>query len=425
TRSEEVALNTFLVTREEYQTYTKTIPKKRPYYFEPAMQVRAVDAEKNEQDMVTIRIEEVIGNSIRPLLPYVFFEENTDTLPARYNRIASTETSNFTVNNLRKRNTLQIYHHVLNIIGKRLREYPNAVLTLTGCNTDMDAEHGNTQLSKRRAEAVRDYLQQAWQVDAKRLVIKAQNLPRVPSSAKSQDGIDENRRVEIASSVAEVLQNIVLLDTTLRTESVSSLRIYPSVKSSAGIAAWRIRGSVLDTITKSFQSSTDSLPAAIEWNVNEQLAQAIEHPQKIGITMELRDRKDSVSTVTASTPVQLITKRDRERIDNKYVDTYSLILYDFGTYTHTAAHEKMLKYIRVHSTPKSTMIITGHTDRSGSNDYNRMLSTKRAEFTAKALNVPMSNVTGYGEEQELYDNNLPEGRMYNRTVNITVETPVE
>ncbi|MFM8473481.1 MAG: hypothetical protein ACKOBV_08185 [Candidatus Kapaibacterium sp.] len=54
-----------------------------------------------------------------------------------------------------------------------------------------------------------------------------------------------------------------------------------------------------------------------------------------------------------------------------------------------------------------------------------MLSTKRAEYTAKALNVPLKNAKGFGKEQELYDNNYPEGRMYNRTVNIVVETPVE
>ena len=54
-----------------------------------------------------------------------------------------------------------------------------------------------------------------------------------------------------------------------------------------------------------------------------------------------------------------------------------------------------------------------------------MLSTRRAEYTAKALNLPFNTAKGYGKEQELYDSNLPEGRMYNRTVNIVVETPVE
>jgi outer membrane protein OmpA-like peptidoglycan-associated protein len=85
----------------------------------------------------------------------------------------------------------------------------------------------------------------------------------------------------------------------------------------------------------------------------------------------------------------------------------------------------MLKYIREHSKPTSTFVISGHADRSGGADYNMLLSTKRAEYTAKALNLPATTAKGYGKEQELYDNNLPEGRMYNRTVNIVVETPVE
>ena len=46
-------------------------------------------------------------------------------------------------------------------------------------------------------------------------------------------------------------------------------------------------------------------------------------------------------------------------------------------------------------------------------------------MTARALGIAGASVAGIGEQDPLYDNALPEGRFYNRTVDIVVETPVE
>ena len=71
------------------------------------------------------------------------------------------------------------------------------------------------------------------------------------------------------------------------------------------------------------------------------------------------------------------------------------------------------------------MEIVGYTDRLGEEQHNQELSAQRALSTARALGVPTSSASGAGESQLLFDNNLPEGRFYSRTVNVTIKTPVE
>ncbi|MBX7156727.1 MAG: OmpA family protein [Candidatus Kapaibacterium sp.] len=421
---EEVGYNTVLRTTERWFTTKKTLPEKRPHYLQPSITVKGLEADGFEKNVATVNIEEVVGYSIQPLLPYIFFAENSDTVPTRYVQLLPEQCQKFEVNNLRRSEALDIYHHVLNIIGRRMLENPTAVLTLTGCNQNTGTEMGSTDLSKRRAEAVRDYFVKNWNLDSKRIKIKSQNLPAVPSNKTSPDGMEENRRVEITCTHPDVMRNVILLDTILRTESISSLRFYPKVKTSSGIKDWSIHSVMSDSITKVLQGN-GTPSEQMDWNINNELKHAPHDMKEIAVRLTMRDKLDSSAQVQVALPVQMITKQDREKVNNKYVDKYSLILYEFGQYVHTPAHLAMIKYIREHSKPTSTFYITGHTDRSGSAEYNMQLSTKRAEYTAKALELPVTVSKGYGKEQELYDNNLPEGRMYNRTVNIVVETPVE
>ncbi len=420
----ESGYNTLTLLTEVWQSYVKTLPEKRPYCLETAMKLKASDQDGEEKDIVTVKIEEVVGNSIQPLLPYIFFDENSDVIPERYVQVPAQQTESFNVNALRKSSALEIYRQVLNIIGNRMRDNSKAVLTFTGCNQDLGPEKANTALSKARAERVRDYFEKVWGIDPARLKVKAQNLPAVPSSAKSQDGIDENRRVEISSNDPEILRNVVLLDTVLRAQHVSSLHFYPTVKSSVGVKDWSVHSVLNDSVFVAM--SGRSMPDKhLQWDINKDLSRGPRDLHDIRIRFDVHDKLDSLRRITQTFPVEMQTRQDRERVNDKYVDKYSLILYEFGSYTHTASHLALIKYIKEHSSPKSTYVITGHTDRSGSAEYNMMLSTKRADYTAKALNLPSSTAKGYGKEQELYDNNFPEGRMYNRTVNIVVETPVE
>lgn len=80
---------------------------------------------------------------------------------------------------------------------------------------------------------------------------------------------------------------------------------------------------------------------------------------------------------------------------------------------------------------KSTMIeVAGHTDSTGSDSYNQMLSQQRAQAVS---NVLMNNgvqpvridTVGYGETRPIASNNTAEGRQQNRRVELTLLPYVE
>ena len=75
--------------------------------------------------------------------------------------------------------------------------------------------------------------------------------------------------------------------------------------------------------------------------------------------------------------------------------------------------------------PDSTVIVTGHTDSTGSASYNQALSLRRADAVAAVLitsGVPASRVQGRGAgmSQPIASNESAAGRAQNRRVEITI-----
>ena len=79
---------------------------------------------------------------------------------------------------------------------------------------------------------------------------------------------------------------------------------------------------------------------------------------------------------------------------------------------------------------KTTLTIVGHTDNTGSNDYNQKLSERRAQavaefFDAKNVNPLRLAVSGKGETEPVASNRTEAGRELNRRVEIYVEPIVD
>jgi outer membrane protein OmpA-like peptidoglycan-associated protein len=73
----------------------------------------------------------------------------------------------------------------------------------------------------------------------------------------------------------------------------------------------------------------------------------------------------------------------------------------------------------------TNIIIEGHTDATGSEEYNQRLSERRAESVAHYLaelgvNPSRFNVYGYGESQPVATNETAAGRQQNRRVDLAV-----
>lgn len=75
--------------------------------------------------------------------------------------------------------------------------------------------------------------------------------------------------------------------------------------------------------------------------------------------------------------------------------------------------------------PKSNILIEGHTDSSGSEEYNMNLSRQRAQavtdyLVSQGIDSQRFTTKWYGEVQPRFDNGTPEGRTKNRRVELGI-----
>lgn len=126
------------------------------------VQASGVMADGSERPVPQLRVEEFLTSQLRPLLNYVFFDENASAMPERYVRMTPAQTRSFREENLRNLDVLPTYYQMLNVLGRRMQENPGATITLIGSNAGGGTEKGNLNLARDRAEGVRNYLRDTW-----------------------------------------------------------------------------------------------------------------------------------------------------------------------------------------------------------------------------------------------------------------------
>jgi outer membrane protein OmpA-like peptidoglycan-associated protein len=101
-----------------------------------------------------------------------------------------------------------------------------------------------------------------------------------------------------------------------------------------------------------------------------------------------------------------------------------MILFDFDNAEISAGNAEILRFIASRIKPESAVTITGYTDSRGADEYLRTLSLRRANAAKAALGRSDATTLGFGKDAVIYDNDLPEGRFYCRTVVIEAKTPI-
>ena len=117
-----------------------------------------------------------------------------------------------------------------------------------------------------------------------------------------------------------------------------------------------------------------------------------------------------------------------ERIGEGIKITFdSGILFNTDSYTLSEASKTNLSDLSktLQKYEDTNILIEGHTDNTGSDQHNKILSEQRATSVAdylKSYGVIGSRITtnGYGEMQPMADNNTAEGRQQNRRVDIAI-----
>jgi outer membrane protein OmpA-like peptidoglycan-associated protein len=375
--------------------------------------------------MSALSLTQTVVTETFPILPYVFFEEGSASLPGRYARIGESERAGFREDALPRR-SLDAYYQLLNIIGRRLDETAGARITLKG-TADAREEKvpgAANNLARARAQAVKDYLVESWGIDPGRIEVVTSDRPTHPSSTVYAEGWHENRRVEIAATRDDILRPV--LHRRFNEYTATPTTGVFAGASSGPIDAWEMRVMAGDEIV--WQSeATGAPPERFTWSLDDATIEKI--GQRVGTTDSLRCELTLVPTSGES--VTRVTSMPVTKTLQPYeVSRLSLIVFDFDRAEITEQNRRMVSsFVAGSIAPNSTATITGSTDRLGELDHNRQLSLARAESVRSLImterpTASITRVEGLGPSKLPYSNDVPEGRYYCRTVAVEVLTPI-
>jgi outer membrane protein OmpA-like peptidoglycan-associated protein len=376
-----------------------------------------------------VTIEELTIIDSSPLLNYIFFEAGQSTLPEHYHLLKTqAEAGGFDEKMLQ--DTMTKYYDVLNIIGKRLVENPEANVELVGCVSDKGEEKNNLTLSRARAESVKSYLQYIWNIDPGRLIVTARKLPEIPSTSRVQEGVVENQRVEIRSGSPAILDSIKSTYTFEVADS-NEITIQPNIKPGYDLKEWKIWVKGDETLLKSIEGQGNTIPDAsfdlVEYGLNKigafkTLSTGATLTDITGRTFETDVFKTNIKYITR-------VESKAQKLEYKVVEKYALILFDFDSSDIKERNKTVIDRVtaRIKELPDASVTILGQTDIIGTEDYNVALSIRRAQSVYQTvmdsgISSP-ERVTskGNGPHDPPYNNASPEGRSFNRTVIITIE----
>jgi outer membrane protein OmpA-like peptidoglycan-associated protein len=404
------------------EKYELRLPKKTEIDIELALEGINPDGTRDSEPKILI--EEIESSELFPILPYVFFEEGSaDITKSGLSLLTSKEAENFD-EELLPWEVMPIYSNVLNIIGYRMTKYPKAKIVVTGTNKNLGNEKDNLKLSEERAQAIRKYLVNIWNIEESRINTVNRNLPQAMANNDNYDGQSENQRAEISSKTYEIMKPLELAYIQ-KSITPPQIEMIPNVDSETPIKSWNFQIKQDDDEIRNI-SGKGNVENQI-WNIDQKPIPITETSLQVELTAI--DEAGTSKTVTKNIEIEQLTIREKryEMKDDKIIEKFSLILFDYNSADIKPEHSRVLDDIKSRISSNSTIEIAGYADRTGTPAINKELAAKRTSAIKNYLAVPDNRVTvnNVGSDQLLYDNSTPQGRSYCRTVVITIATPVQ
>lgn len=382
----------------------------------------------------TIPLKREVSETL-PLSNYIFFDEGSTTIPNRYVQLNANNASNFKEDQLQKAinsnmtgrsaRQLNVYHNILNIIGDRLRANPNSNINLSGASANGAAE------GTLFAEEIKQYWVSNFGINGNRIKTQGRTKPLIPSEqlggtkelALLREG---DRRVDITSASPELALEVgggmmkpVMIVSDLEAPLDSHL-IFNVGGASSLLKTYTITTKDENGITKTYgpyNRDKESVPG-----------KTILGDRNMGdYTITMNGTTKNGTAVSKEAKVHLMRQTDMGAKGYRYS-----ILFNFDKTKTIASYEKFLNESVVPLiSDGSTVIIHGHTDIIGNEDYNNNLSNDRAMEAQRILEKALKSAGktkvkfetfGFGEDltKAPFDNSTPEERFYNRTVIIDI-----
>lgn len=374
-----------------------------------------------------VNILETIVTQTHPLLNYVFFDSASTAIQDKY--LNTRNIVDFNEKNLPKE-TLSIYYNLFDIIGSRLKANPNAKIKITGVTDgeELSDKKDRIKLAESRARNVADYIINRWNIPQDRVSIESLDFPKLPTSREYQEGYQENRRVEITSNDPEILTPVIHSKFFEYTSTQDSIYFNFEVSRELKLNDWNF--SAFNGLIKSQGIIDDPQIGSIKisFPLNKEII------NYIGSKTESKIPQTATLTVNSSDGIQeenVIDINISKELNRFEIGRLNLIVFDFDRFDISEQNKIMINdFLKSSIKENSTVAITGSTDRLGELKYNYKLSSERANSVRNYIHsinsaAKITDVIGIGPSILPYDNNIPEGRFYCRTVLIEVKTPLK
>ncbi|MCX8051594.1 MAG: OmpA family protein [Chlorobi bacterium] len=332
-----------------------------------------------------------------PLVNAVFFEQNSDEIPARYVRRSS--------DSIATDDAVMAHRNVLLVIASVLHRNPRSNVVLDGA-TAGDYERGDTALARRRAESVARALIELG-VPSERIRVRWSRLPRVPSNMDYPEGRAENQRVDIVLTGAPILEYV---SKQTFADVVGNLAVHVGGYSLSG-ADIELRATGADPRTV-HDTGVYAVPVRLR----------LEHP-----TGMLRLEAEATIAGTATTDRQALDLSldtlARRRVELSVSRFEAILRFDYNSSQLSDENRELLRQLVERIPPGTTIEIGGSADVLGDVARNRKLSEERARVTEDYLrSVAMGKqlrIVAQGIERRFSDA-VPEGRFLNRSIRVTL-----
>ena len=397
---------------------------------EAFIRVVGIDDKGNEYPEPVIEIRESPWSRSIPLIPNLFFEAGSGKIADRYVLFRTPEEADrFHPDSLQSMTPVDLHHHLLNILGQRMRARPEVSVTVVG-TTSNEERRADSTLSLHRAEAVRRYLREIWGIDARRIKVAA-GEPTNPSSEETEEGRAENRRAEFVFDGESLLRPVVI-ERMASIASPPAIKFYPEMLYDSAIASWNITVRQGGRILLRLDSSETTVggSASTYWPLGD--LRISRDPVPIHYRFEVTDVTGQTAAAEESFRViERVTRTPEEEESELEVKEYLLVGFIYNRAELRPEHRSEIYEIARTVQEGGWIEITGFTDRVGDVRHNRELALQRAQNVEAALQnvrnrlslpeLVVTKVSGSSESSdEVFDNNLPEGRIFSRMVRVTV-----
>jgi len=378
-------------------------------------------------------------NETFPLRNDVFFDEGSTAIPDRYVLLTANQISGFQETQLeafapktlsgRSDREMTAYYNLLNILGDRMAKNPSTAISLVG-SSGTGVANGRAM-----AQSVKNYLTDIWGIDQSRISVEGRDKPVSPNlrPGGTQDLEllrQDDRKVSINSSSPDLLMEFQSgPDARLKPVKITAIQEAPfdsyvtfnAEGASKAFSSWRME--IKDPSGKvqnfgPYRQDKVSIPGKTIMGTTSQ--------GRYLVSMIGTENNGTIIRKEASVNMVLWTPPTDE-IGMRYS-----VIFEFDDAKTLSIYKDYLTSVIVPKIPvNGKVIIHGHTDKIGEEEYNQTLSLARANDVKNILESGLKNagrsdvkfeVRGMGENEKLspFKNNLPEERAYNRTVIIDI-----